>query len=68
MDTRTGRIYDSMDSARERGIPDGQLVPVNVGDGFVTITGGPFRGRVYERNADGSRGRRRRDKETREAR
>lgn len=66
MDTNTGRIYESFDEARKQNVAKASLVPVDVGAGFVTITGGPFRGRVYELNADGARGRRRRDKEKRE--
>lgn len=68
MDTRTGQIYDNRELAQAAGVPDESLAEVAVTTATVTVTSGPFVGRVYERMADGRRGRRRRDLEGAESR
>lgn len=54
MDTRNHEIYPSRESATNAGVPDEHIEQVDV----MTITSGPFKGRRYLKNADGSLGRR----------
>jgi hypothetical protein len=60
MDTRNGNLYNTRDEAIAAGVPEQFIAPVNVtetGD-VITVTSGPFKGRQYVRNSDGSLGRR----------
>lgn len=54
MDTRNFDIYPSLDEAKAAGVPDQHIEQVDV----VTIQSGPFKGRKYLRNEDGTLGRR----------
>lgn len=54
MDTRTHEIYPSLNEALDAGVPKQHLEQVEV----ITIQNGPFKGRQYLRNDDGSLGRR----------
>lgn len=56
MDLRTGRTYESVDEAEKAGVPLSDLVEVKdtpAGPDVKVITSGPFKGRVYRRNARG---------------
>jgi len=63
MDTRTGKLYETEAAAVNAGVPRSELAQVQVRNRSVTVTSGPFRGRVYDVSDDGRRGRRRRDLE-----
>lgn len=54
MDTRTFETYPSLDAALDAGVPKDRVEQVDV----VTIHSGPFKGRQYLKNEDGSLGRR----------
>ena len=54
MDTRNFEIHPSLEAALDAGVPKQHLEQVDV----VTIQSGPFKGRQYLRNLDGSLGRR----------
>lgn len=59
MDTRNGNLYRSEEAAREAGVPSGNILgPLSVDGEIVTILNGPFKGRQYRRNADGTLGKR----------
>lgn len=49
MDMRNGDMYRSFDEARAAGVPDDYIVKVE--PEIVRVTNGPFKGRVYQRNA-----------------
>jgi len=62
MDMRTWKLYESSEAAMADGVPERFVANVNVvreetGE-VVTITSGPFKGRRYARNSDGTLGRR----------
>jgi hypothetical protein len=61
MDMRTGRLYESEEAARVGGAVE--VAQVQATGETITVLNGPFKGRVYERLSDGSRGRRRKDLE-----
>lgn len=66
MDTRTGTIYESKEAAVAAGVPAEMLAEVepNQTRTTMTVTNGPFKGRVYDL-VGGKRGRRRKDLEGR---
>ncbi len=58
MDLRDGRTYVSREAARAAGVPDSDVAQVLPAQppGFIPqihVTKGPFKGRVYVRNAIG---------------
>jgi hypothetical protein len=58
MDLRTGRTYESVEQAGKAGVPLSDLVQVKdtpTGPDVQVIASGPFKGRVYKRNALGQR-------------
>lgn len=63
MDTRTGRIYESRDTAIAAGAFADDVQPVTVTGKTLRIEAGPFKGRIYDVMSNGRRGRRRRDLE-----
>lgn len=54
MDTRNGNLYDSRLAALADDVPNEAIEQVEV----ITIQAGPFKGRTYVKNPDGSLGRR----------
>ena len=65
MDTRNGTLYASKDAALAAGVPEEAIAELGeVAGGKWAVTSGPFKGRIYRRNALGQM---KRDRETERA-
>lgn len=57
MDLRTGRTYETRAAALADGVPESDIVEVEVSDKsdapIIRVAKGPFKGRAYRRTDDG---------------
>lgn len=53
MDDRQGNIYPTLQDALAAGVPPKHIQTVEPEFGYLRVTSGPFKGRLYRRTATG---------------